>query len=163
MTYQSSCIYCSKVWARLKFSTMGQITRSRSQGKNNGNHGKVLSQWNIHLKYQSSLFLLFHNYLPLEKGVALHLNKIESPSPKDALLQIWLKKAKLLLRIWFSNLVNVFFTISLLSTLGKGRGPSFEQSWISFNQGCFAPILAEISLVILEKMKMWKFTDRRNS
>ena len=25
--------------------------------------------------------LLFRNYLPLEKGVALHLNKLESPSP----------------------------------------------------------------------------------
>ena len=24
------------------------------------------------------------NYLPLEKGGALHLNKLESPSPKDA-------------------------------------------------------------------------------
>ena len=32
-------------------------------------------------------FSLFLNYLPLEKGVALHLNKLESPSPKDALHQ----------------------------------------------------------------------------
>ena len=32
-----------------------------------------------------NVFLLFHNYLPLEKGGALHLNKLESPSPKDAL------------------------------------------------------------------------------
>ena len=28
--------------------------------------------------------------LPLEIGVALHLNKIESPPPKDALCQLWL-------------------------------------------------------------------------
>ena len=33
----------------------------------------------------------FRNYLPLEKGVALHMNKLESPSPKDALCQVWLK------------------------------------------------------------------------
>ena len=26
-----------------------------------------------------NVFSLFHNYLPLEKGGALHLNKIESP------------------------------------------------------------------------------------
>ena len=32
-----------------------------------------------------NVFWLFQNYLPLEKGRALHLNKIESPSPKDAL------------------------------------------------------------------------------
>ena len=29
-----------------------------------------------------NLFSLFLNYLPLEKGRALHLNKFESPSPK---------------------------------------------------------------------------------
>ena len=28
---------------------------------------------------------LFHNYLPLEKGGALLLNKLESPLPKDTL------------------------------------------------------------------------------
>ena len=32
-----------------------------------------------------SVFLLFRNYLPLEKDGALHLKKLESPSPKDAL------------------------------------------------------------------------------
>ena len=30
-----------------------------------------------------NVFSKFHNYLPLEKGVALHLNKLESPTPKD--------------------------------------------------------------------------------
>ena len=34
---------------------------------------------------------LFPNYLPLEKGITLHLNKLEFPSPKDALYQVWLK------------------------------------------------------------------------
>ena len=38
-----------------------------------------------------NVFLLFHNYLPFEKGVALHLNKLEFPLPKDALCQTWLK------------------------------------------------------------------------
>ena len=31
------------------------------------------------------VFSLFRNYLPLEKGLALHLNKLESSSPRDAL------------------------------------------------------------------------------
>ena len=43
-----------------------------------------------------NVFSLFRNYLPLEKGAALHLNKLESPSPKDALCQVWLKLAQ-----WF--------------------------------------------------------------
>ena len=37
------------------------------------------------------VFSLFLNYLPLEKGVAPHLNKLKSTSPKDALCQVWLK------------------------------------------------------------------------
>ena len=43
-----------------------------------------------------NVFSLFHNYLPLEKSRALHLNKLESPSPEDALCQVWLKLAQ-----WF--------------------------------------------------------------
>ena len=43
-----------------------------------------------------NLFSLFGNYLLLEKGRALYFNKLESPSPKDALCQVWLKLAQ-----WF--------------------------------------------------------------
>ena len=39
-------------------------------------------------------FLMFVNYLPLYKGVALHLNNFESFSPKDDLYQLWLKLAQ---------------------------------------------------------------------
>ena len=35
-----------------------------------------------------NVFLLFRNYLPLKTHVALHLNKLESPSDKDALCQV---------------------------------------------------------------------------
>ena len=35
-----------------------------------------------------NVFLPIHNYLPLEKVGALHLNKLESPSPKDDLCQV---------------------------------------------------------------------------
>ena len=41
----------------------------------------------------SMYFSLFRNYQPLEKGRSLHMNKIEFPSPKDALRQVWLKLA----------------------------------------------------------------------
>ena len=57
------------------------------------------------------------------------------------------------------------FAISLLSPLGEGWGPSFEQTWICFTQGYFVPSLVEIGQVVLEKkMKMWKVyrqTDRQ--
>ena len=37
---------------------------------------------------------------PLEKCMTLHLNRLESPSPKDTLCQIWLKLALWFLRRW---------------------------------------------------------------
>jgi hypothetical protein len=44
-----------------------------------------------------SVFSLFPYYLPLEWGVALHMNKSESPLPKDDLCQLWLQ---LVQRFW---------------------------------------------------------------
>ena len=41
------------------------------------------------------IFSQFHNYLPLEKGVTLHLNKFESLLPKDELCPVVLKKMKM--------------------------------------------------------------------
>ena len=42
----------------------------------------------------------FCHYLPLEKGEALHLNKLESPPYKDVLFQVWLKLAQWFWRKW---------------------------------------------------------------
>ena len=55
-----------------------------------------------------NVFSLFRNYLPLEKGGVLHLNKLESPSPKDALCQVWLKLAQWFWRRRFLNFIKVF-------------------------------------------------------
>ena len=44
----------------------------------------------------------------MEKGRALHLNKLESPSPKDTLCQVWLKLAQWFWRRRFFYFVNVF-------------------------------------------------------
>ena len=40
---------------------------------------------------QCTWHALFRYYLPLEKDGALQLNKLEFPSPKNALWQVWLK------------------------------------------------------------------------
>ena len=59
-----------------------------------------LAQWFLRERFLNlfNVFTLFHYYLPLEKDGALHLDKLESPSPKDALWQIWLKLAQWFLR-----------------------------------------------------------------
>ena len=60
------------------------------------------------------------NYLPMEKGMVLHLNKLEFPLPKDALCQVWLKLAKWFRRRRFFNFVNVFSLLLNYLPLEKG-------------------------------------------
>ena len=61
---------------------------------------------------------------------------------------------------WRRRFLKIVNVISQLSPLGKGRGPSIEQTWIPFTQECFVPSLVEIGPVVLEKkMKMWKVYD----
>ena len=68
-------------------------------------------------------FLLFRNYLPLEKGRALHLKKLESRSPKDALFQVWLKLVQWFLRRrFFFYFVNVFLQFRIFLPLEMGAG-----------------------------------------
>ena len=67
---------------------------------------------------------------PFEKGVALHLKERESPSPKNAPCQVWLKLAKWFWRNIFKNSSECIFTISLSSPLRIGCLPLFEQSGI---------------------------------
>ena len=61
----------------------------------------------------------FYNFLPLEKGVALHLKKIESPSSKDAFIQVWLKLVPWCWRR-FLNFINVFTLFHDYLSLEKG-------------------------------------------
>ena len=66
--------------------------------------------------------MLFRNDLPLEKDRAHHLNKFESPSPKDCLVEIGQAVLEKIFKFW-----QCIFAISLLSILEKGRDPTFEQ------------------------------------
>ena len=54
-----------------------------------------------------NVYLLFHNYLPLEKGRALHLNKLGSPSPKDALCKVLLKLVQWIFRRSFFKILSM--------------------------------------------------------
>jgi hypothetical protein len=72
-------------------------------------------------------FLHFCNYLPFEEDLTLYLNKLDLPSPKDNCLKFVL--------IWpagsgeedFQKIKGIF-TLSLLSPLGGGLFPLFEQT-----------------------------------
>ena len=75
------------------------------------------------------VFSLVRNYLPLEKRGARHMNKLESPSPKDALCQVWLKLAQWFWRGRFLNFVNEFSLFRNYLPLEKG-GPFI---WTNLN------------------------------
>ena len=113
-----------------------------------------------------NVFSLFRNYLRLEKGCALHLNKLEPPSPKDALCQIWLRLVQWSRRRRFLNFVNVFSLFRNYLPLEKGRALHLN-NLNPLPQGCFVPNLVEIGPVVLEKkIKMWKVygqTDTRTT
>ena len=68
----------------------------------------------------SSMYFRCRYHLPLEKGVVLHLIKLESPSPKNALCQVWLKLVQCFWRTRFLNLINVFSLFCYHLHLEKG-------------------------------------------
>ena len=80
-----------------------------------------------YFKISDSVFSLFHNNLPLEKGKALHLNKLESPSSKDGLCQVWLKLTQWFWRRRFLNFINVFSLFRNYLPLEKGRRPFHKE------------------------------------
>ena len=81
----------------------------------------------------------------LWKGVLLHFDKTEIPSPKDALCSLEP------LGQWFCRRRQYIFTMSLLYPLGKWCGFVFEQTWILCSHMCFVPSLFRTGPVVLEK------------
>mgnify|MGYP003692227413 CR=1 FL=1 len=62
-----------------------------------------------HMSMKSNrVFYIFYIISLWKRAGPLHLNKLESPSPKDALCQIWLYLAQWFWRRRFFNFVNVF-------------------------------------------------------
>ena len=70
-----------------------------------------------------NVFSLFRNYLPLEKGVVLHLNKLESFSSKETLCQVWLKLAQWFFRRRFFYFVSLYFGYFLIISPWKSAWP----------------------------------------
>ena len=88
--------------------------------------GSVVLEKNFFLNFVN-VFSIFRHFLPLEKGGALHLNKLEYPSPKDALCQVWLKFAQWFWRRRILNFVKVFSLFRNYVPIGNGWGPSLNK------------------------------------
>ena len=96
--------------------------------------------WSSGLLNFVNVFSLFRNYLPLEKDRALHLNKLESPSPEDELCRVWLKLLQWFWRNKFNsvNVFSLFRNEGRALHLNKLESPSPEdelcQVWLKLAQ-----------------------------
>jgi hypothetical protein len=95
----------------------------------------------------------FCDNLPFEEDLALYLNKLEFPSTKDNLYQVWLILAGWFWRFLKKFSVFLLFRYHLPLKTGYRLSPSFEQSWILFIQIWFMPSLVKIGPVVLEIFK----------
>ena len=91
--------------------------------------------WRTRFLHFVNVFSPFRNYLSLEKGVALHINKYESPLPKNGLCQVWLKLAQWFLRRRFLNFVNIFSPFRNYLPLEKGVSLHLQDSNICSEMG----------------------------
>ena len=87
-------------------------------------------------------------YLPLETGVALHLNKFDSHLPKIGCKWIALLERN-------ACLLQSSFAISLLAALGKSCDSSREHIWILCSLGWFVLSLGQIRLALLKTRGPW--------
>ena len=107
------------------------------------------------LKFLQSIFAIRY-YLPLEKAVALYLNKLESLNNSRMLCA----KFGWNWPIGFSNFINVFPLFPYNVHLKKSVALYLNKClWIFFIQGYFVSSLLEIGPMLLEKqMKCEMFT-----
>ena len=103
-----------------------------------------------------NVFSLSRNYLPLEKGGALHLNKPESPLPKDALCQVCLNLVQWLWRRAFFNFINVFSLFRYYLPLEKMNLYAFVSSRVG--KYCFY-CDAFIKITVLQYIFKYQFIN----
>ena len=83
-----------------------------------------LAQWFWRRRFLNydNVFLLFRNHPPLEKGRALHLNKLQFSSPKDDLHKVWLKLTQWFLRRRFLKILSMYFCYFVIISPWKRAG-----------------------------------------
>ena len=108
------------------------------------------------------MYFAISKFYPLEKGLALHLNKVESPSPKDALYHIWLKLAQCFWRKRFLNFVNVFSLFPNHLPLEKGGAHNLNKLESPSPKDALCQVWLKLAQWFWSRRwKCEKFTDRR--
>lgn len=66
-------------------------------------------------------------FLSFQKGMALHMNKLQCSSSKNVFCQVGLKLTQWLCKRRLLNVVDVYFAILFLSSIGKKHELPFKQ------------------------------------
>jgi hypothetical protein len=82
--------------------------------------------WRRRFLYDPTPFFHFCDYLPFEEDLALYLNNLESPLPKDDLYQVWLKLACWFWRRRFLKIFSVFLLFCYYLPLEKDNPLHFN-------------------------------------
>jgi hypothetical protein len=106
----------------------------------------------------------FCDYLPFEEDLALYLNNLESPLPKDHLYQVWLKLASWFWRRRFFQISEYFYSFTIISPWRR----AIPFIWTIYNP--FPPRIIcaksgknwhSSSGEEVENVKVYRQTDRR--
>ena len=116
------------------------------------------------LKILSMYFRVFLLSSPLGKTYKPSFGQTWIPFTQGCFVPSLVEIGPMVLKKKIFLISSMHFRYFVIIPLGKWRGPSFEQTWIPFTQGCFVPSLVEIGPVVLDKkMKMWKVYDNDNN
>ena len=91
------------------------------------------------------------HYILYENWIVLHLNKLESPLPKDALWKVWLKLVQRFWRRGFLIFVNVFY-------LEKDRALHLNKLKSSSPKDALCQVLLKLTQWFWRRWKCEKFT-----
>ena len=100
----------------------------------------------------SICFSLFHYFIPFEKAMTLHLNKLEFPFPKDTLCKL-VEIGPFVLAKTILKFRQCIFTFSLLYPLWNWRGPSIKQVWTPFKKD----YMYQVWLKLAQRFKRRRF------
>ena len=121
---------------------MGQIAHPRKQFKSIKTYDFIKTL----IKRRKNHYLLYENLM------VLHLNKLETPSPKNALCKVWFKLAQWFWRRRFLFNSSIYFRYFIIITPMKRAEPFIRTIMNPLHPRMPCAKLVEISPAVLEKI-----------
>jgi hypothetical protein len=116
----------------------------------------AINSWEEIFSMTPPYFYIFVIISPLKRTWSLIWTNLNSPYPRIICTKFdWIWPAGSGRDFFFK--IQCISALLLLSPLGEGEFPSFEQTWIPSPQGWFMSSLVKIGPVVLEKILKWPY------